>query len=519
MDSNQYTRLIQNKYVIILSKLLGHGSYAEVHLGYYYQNEKQLIAIKSFDKKSKKLRQMNEYIDRERHNQLQLQSPNIVKMIDFVEDEDYFYFILEYCEQGSLQNKIKTGKLPQEQVFEIFQQIVQGYKVIREKQIIHRDLKPENILFSKGVAKIGDFGFSRLLDELDQNVPQSNLGTPLYVAPEVMTGQYSSKADIWSLGVILYKLLYGKTPLEMQPNRGSNIWQVYYPENIAIPKQYLNLMQRMLTEDPTLRIGWEETFNIVDYVFSQSDLQKSYQLLQDNYIKVNSIYNYFLYISDIIKFVRQLMREVQEISQMISLSTEQQLNYTVITQKYMVNELKFYIDVLQGKNLFFIQILPDDFKLFKQSEKYHQTFQNFQQNYEQMKEPYKKAKQNYELFQQSTQNTNQPVTQLQFNLPQHIVALSSDQNDQNDQAFGEVFNKIYHNIIEHIRSKLNTQVLQNTLKKTLMKILIKLLYTLQPLQFSHRIFEPSTIEQRLFNEQDLENEFKIIYARCGSQQL
>ncbi|CAK82751.1 unnamed protein product (macronuclear) [Paramecium tetraurelia] len=533
MNNYDYTRNIQNKYVINLRKLLGQGSYAEVHLGYYYQNEKQQVAIKSFDKKSRRLKEVQKYINRERQNQLQLQSPYVVKMIDFVEDEDYFYFILEYCEQGNLQNKINTSTLTHEQVFDIFYQIVQGYKEIRNKQIVHRDLKPENILFSNGIAKIGDFGFSKLLDELDQNIPQSNLGTPLYVAPEVMDGNYSSKADIWSLGVILYKMLYGKTPLEMQPKRRSSLqWQVYYPEAITIPKTYLNLLQRMLIQDPKERIEWEDIFQVVDQIFYEQNLLRSQirhstevreisALLQDNNTKVKSIFNYFLYISDIIKFIRQLMKEVQEISQIVSLSTEQQLSYSVITQKYMVNELKYYIDVLQGKNMFWIQILPADFKLFKESDKYDQTLQNFQSNYQQMNEPYNKAKKNYEQFQQSsirmsTDHTNQILTQVQFKLPNNIVALSSDQNDQ---AFGQVFNQIYHNIIEHIRMKLNIQAIQDKDKKTLRKILIKLLYTLQPLQFSHRIFEPSKIEQKLLNEQNLENEFQIIYAKCGSQKL
>lgn len=79
--------------------------------------------------------------------------------------------------------------------------------------MIHRDLKPENIIFKEGIAKIADFGFAKIVDDMDVANAHTFLGTPLYCAPEIFEGKpYDSKADVWSLGCIFYEMLYGRVP-------------------------------------------------------------------------------------------------------------------------------------------------------------------------------------------------------------------------------------------------------------------------------------------------------------------
>lgn len=79
-------------------------------------------------------------------------------------------------------------------------------------KIIHRDIKPANILIKQGVFKIADFGFARQVDN-NNDLMMSIAGTPFYMAPQVLLHEpYSSKCDVWSLGMIAYELLFGKLP-------------------------------------------------------------------------------------------------------------------------------------------------------------------------------------------------------------------------------------------------------------------------------------------------------------------
>jgi len=77
---------------------------------------------------------------------------------------------------------------------------------------MHRDLKPENVLFNNGKVKLGDFGFCKGLKP-GEHMAKTMLGSPIYMAPEVLRGEnYTTKADIWSLGVVLYEMLFGVCP-------------------------------------------------------------------------------------------------------------------------------------------------------------------------------------------------------------------------------------------------------------------------------------------------------------------
>lgn len=77
---------------------------------------------------------------------------------------------------------------------------------------MHRDLKPENILIHNGNIKIADFSFCKLLQE-KTGLTRTMLGSPIYMAPEVLKGEsYTSKTDVWSMGIVFYRMLFGKCP-------------------------------------------------------------------------------------------------------------------------------------------------------------------------------------------------------------------------------------------------------------------------------------------------------------------
>lgn len=108
----------------------------------------------------------------------------------------------------------KNGKLTQKKAVVFLKQIINGFKALHEKNIIHRDFKNDNILLNEEQVKIADFGFAR---QFNSNVSKtySQVGTPITMAPEVHEGSsYGLKADVWSLGVVFYELIYGYCPYQ-----------------------------------------------------------------------------------------------------------------------------------------------------------------------------------------------------------------------------------------------------------------------------------------------------------------
>ena len=108
-----------------------------------------------------------------------------MKFIDFSETQNNIYFFLEYCDSGDLEKDLKKrGKLPEAEALPLFKQIVDGIAYLYNKGVFHRDLKPENILINKRIAKIADFGFSKVIeDDKDQLGNNTAVGTPYYMAP------------------------------------------------------------------------------------------------------------------------------------------------------------------------------------------------------------------------------------------------------------------------------------------------------------------------------------------------
>lgn len=96
----------------------------------------------------------------------------------------------------------------------MFLQIKSAYEELYANKILHRDLKPSNILFHDGKIKLADFGFCKQLLK-EEDIGNSIIGTPAYMAPEIIQGHtYDYRADLWSLGIILYQMVYGFLPYE-----------------------------------------------------------------------------------------------------------------------------------------------------------------------------------------------------------------------------------------------------------------------------------------------------------------
>ncbi|KAG2690663.1 hypothetical protein I3760_09G199000 [Carya illinoinensis] len=196
--------------------------------------------------------------------------PNIIRLHDIIEVPGKIHLVLEYCRGGDLSIYIqRQGRVPEATAKQFMQQLVAGLQILRENSLIHRDLKPQNLLLStsdnNSVLKIADFGFARSLQP--RGLAETLCGSPLYMAPEIMQLQkYDAKADLWSVGAILFQLVTGKTPFTgnnqiqlLQNIMKSN--ELQFPPDKDLSSDCKDLCQKLLRRNPVERLTFEEFFN------------------------------------------------------------------------------------------------------------------------------------------------------------------------------------------------------------------------------------------------------------------
>ncbi|CAI2359896.1 unnamed protein product [Moneuplotes crassus] len=193
---------------------LGKGTYGEVlKLRHIITGEYR--ACKSFIKANYKSEKISLLYNEVRILKM-MDHPNIVKVYDYYEDSDRFHIVMEYCEGGELFEYFsKSGAFTEDMASHIMKQILSAIAYLHSQNIIHSDLKAENIMFyykndDDLHVKLIDFGMATKYEEKKSRI----CGTPYYIAPEVLKNFYDSKADIWSLGVLIYILLVGIPPFK-----------------------------------------------------------------------------------------------------------------------------------------------------------------------------------------------------------------------------------------------------------------------------------------------------------------
>jgi tRNA A-37 threonylcarbamoyl transferase component Bud32 len=162
-----------------------------------------------------------ERFDREARLLARLGHPNIVTVFDSGVAGPFAYLLMEFVDGVNLRQAMKAGRFTPPEALALVQDICAALKFAHEQGILHRDIKPENILIdSRGQVKIADFGIAKLVGENDREqvtLTQRGfvLGSPHYMAPEQLEspGDVDQRADIYSLGVVLYELLTGELPL------------------------------------------------------------------------------------------------------------------------------------------------------------------------------------------------------------------------------------------------------------------------------------------------------------------
>jgi serine/threonine protein kinase len=155
--------------------------------------------------------------EKEAHALAALNHPNIVAIYDFGETGGYWYLLMEYVDGVSLREVLLTKRLTPKEALSIVPTLCDALQCAHERGIVHRDIKPENLLMDKsGVVKVADFGIAKILEDTvspHTGGKETNMmGTPDYAAPEQTEGNADHRADIYSLGVVLYEMLTGTRP-------------------------------------------------------------------------------------------------------------------------------------------------------------------------------------------------------------------------------------------------------------------------------------------------------------------
>ena len=252
------------KNYIVYDTIIGKGSFSTVFKG-YDSIGKYNIAVKRVELDENNTKKVNKLIEREINIMKNLDNKNVLKLYDIITDKNYMYMILEYCENGDLYKFLKKRPLKEEFCKRYMKQIADGLKYLLNKNIIHRDLKPQNILIDRFYnIKLSDLGFARYYEE--DTLLKTLCGTPLYMAPEIMNYKdYDDRADLWSIGVILYEMLYGYRPYKAKNLHTLvkliNSEPVKLPQTIKISNECKDILLSLLTRNPDKRISWENFFN------------------------------------------------------------------------------------------------------------------------------------------------------------------------------------------------------------------------------------------------------------------
>ncbi|VDP05779.1 unnamed protein product [Soboliphyme baturini] len=197
-----------------------------------------------------------------------LSNPHIVQLNDFFWDSENIYLILEYCGGNDLSSFLKRHSALAERVTKKFlQQLAIALQYLRSHNISHLDLKPQNILLTSGcppLLKLADFGVAQCLKSSDEK--HGFRGSPLYMAPEILLShKYDAKADLWSVGIILYECLFGQPPFPCDSLKSAiQKWRtsdaIVFPTSISVSNSATDLLTKLLQPDPNKRIEFEAFF-------------------------------------------------------------------------------------------------------------------------------------------------------------------------------------------------------------------------------------------------------------------
>jgi len=201
---------------------------------------------------------------REARAMARLDHAHIIRVFDVSEDAGSHYIVMEYFPATDLKRVILGGEeLPVDRCLDIAEQIAEGLAYAHEQGIVHRDIKPGNVMINEaGLVKIADFGIAAAADEISVTATGQVLGTPEYMSPEQARGdELDGRSDLYSLGMVLYELLTGRTPFK-SISKMAIVGKLLYEDaelplefGPQVPEPVRELVRTLLSRDPAGRVA------------------------------------------------------------------------------------------------------------------------------------------------------------------------------------------------------------------------------------------------------------------------
>ena len=188
-----------------------------------------------------------------------LEHPHILPVYDFGQEGEYTYIVMKYVPAGTLKDVVVAGPMDTERAAEIVEHLAEALDHAHEQGIIHRDVKPSNVLMDRGTwALLMDFGLAKMVEGSVQLTASGvGVGTPAYMAPEQGQGKtIDHRADVYSLGVVLYEMLTGRVPFDAETPMAVVIKHITEPlpmprtVNPTIPEEIELVILKALAKDP-----------------------------------------------------------------------------------------------------------------------------------------------------------------------------------------------------------------------------------------------------------------------------
>ncbi len=202
-----------------VEELIGEGAMATVYRAYQSSVNRQVaLKIIRLDREMGRSSEFQRRFAQEAEMIAGLEHLHILPVYSYGIDGNVAYLAMRWLRGGTLSDLLRKGPVPLDQAARLFEQIAQGLGYAHSKGVIHRDLKPSNIMLDDaGNAYLTDFGLAKLVEGSAQITKSGNIvGTPAYMAPEQLRGErLDYRADLYSLGVILYHMVVGRLPFDV----------------------------------------------------------------------------------------------------------------------------------------------------------------------------------------------------------------------------------------------------------------------------------------------------------------